>query len=129
MASRGIIEPSCSAWCAPIVIVTKKSDQKIRFCCDFRKLNEVTAPDSQLLPRIDDTLDTLSGNHWLSILDLRSGYWQCGLMESDREKTSFCIPGRGLWQFKVLAFGLKGAPATFERLMEKILAGLTWKIC
>ena len=50
-------------------------------------------------------------------------------MESDRKKTSFCIPGSGLWQFKVLHFGLKGAPATFERLMEKVLAGLTWKIC
>lgn len=65
----------------------------------------------------------------MSTLDLRSGYWQCGLSEIDKEKTSFCIPGSGLWQFKVLPFGLKGAPATFERLMEKVLAGLTWKVC
>jgi hypothetical protein len=75
MANRGNIEPSCSAWCVPILMITKKSDQKSRFCCDFRKLNEVTASDAQPLPRIDETLDALSGNHWLSTLDSRSGYW------------------------------------------------------
>jgi hypothetical protein len=65
----------------------------------------------------------------VSTLDLRSGYWQCGLKECDREKTAFCIPVSGLWQFRVLPFGLKGAPATCERPMERILSGLTWKIC
>ena len=74
-------------------------------------------------------LDSLSGYHWLSTLDLRSGYWQCGLKECDREKTASCIPSSVLWQFRVLPFGLKGAPATFERLMERILPGLSWKIC
>ena len=79
MASRGIIEPSASPWCSPVVMVTKKTDQSIRFCCDFRKLNSVTINDCQPLPRIDDTLDALSGNKWFSTLDMRSGYWQCGL--------------------------------------------------
>ncbi|CAG2219665.1 Retrovirus-related Pol polyprotein from transposon 17.6,Retrovirus-related Pol polyprotein from transposon 412,Transposon Ty3-G Gag-Pol polyprotein,Transposon Ty3-I Gag-Pol polyprotein [Mytilus edulis] len=60
---------------------------------------------------------------------MRSGYWQCGLDEKDREKTAFAIPGSGLWQFKVLCFGLCGAPATFERLVEKIFSGLTWRTC
>ena len=60
---------------------------------------------------------------------MRSGYWQCGLEENDREKTAFAIPGSGLWQFRVLCFGLSGAPATFERLVEKIFSCLTWKIC
>lgn len=110
-------------------MVTKKSDQKIRFCCDYRKLNEVTASDSQSPPCIDDTIDALSGNHWLSTLYLRTGYCQCGLTECEREKVSFCIPESGLWQFKVLPFGLKWAPATFERLMEKVLVVLTCKIC
>lgn len=129
MAKRGLIEPSSSPWCSPIVMVTKKTDNKVRFCCDYRKINMSTVNDCQPLPRIDDTLDALSGNEWLSTLDLRSGYWQCGLEEEDREKTAFCIPGSGLWQFRVLPFGLKGAPATFERLMEKVLAGLTWRVC
>lgn len=128
MASRGIIEPSSSAWCSPVVMV-KKTDESIRFCCDFRKLNSITLNDCQPLPRIDDTLDALSGNKWFSTLDMRSGYWQCDLEESDREKTAFAIPGSGLWQFKVLCFGLSGAPATFERLVERIFSGLTWKIC
>jgi len=129
MAARGIIEPSSSAWCSPVVMVTKKTDQSIRFCCDFRKINSVSQSDCQPLPRIDDTLDALSGNKWFSTLDMRSGYWQCGLEESDREKTAFAIPGSGLWQFRVLCFGLSGAPATFERLVEKIFSGLTWRLC
>ena len=128
MLNRGIIEPSNSPWCSPIVMVTKK-DGSIRFCCDFRKLNEATIKDCQPLPRIDDTLDALSGSCWYSVTDMRSGYWQCGLEESDREKTAFSIPGSGLWQFRVLCFGLCGAPATFERLVERVLSGLTWKIC
>ncbi|CAC5392821.1 Retrovirus-related Pol polyprotein from transposon 297,Retrovirus-related Pol polyprotein from transposon 17.6,Transposon Ty3-I Gag-Pol polyprotein,Transposon Ty3-G Gag-Pol polyprotein,Retrovirus-related Pol polyprotein from transposon 412 [Mytilus coruscus] len=129
MASSGIIEPSSSAWCSPVVMVTKKKDQSIRFCIDFRKNNVKTEKDCQPIPRIEDTLDTLSGSKWFSTLDMRSGYWQCGLDEKDREKTAFAIPGSGLWQFKVLCFGLCGAPATFERLVEKIFSGLTWRIC
>ncbi|XP_076109456.1 uncharacterized protein LOC143078481 [Mytilus galloprovincialis] len=75
MAELGIIEPSSSAWCAPIVMVTKK-DGSIRFCCDFRKINHVTIKDCQPLPRIDDSLAALSGCRWLSTCDLKSGYWQ-----------------------------------------------------
>jgi hypothetical protein len=74
-------------------MVTKTSDNKIRFCCDFRRVNDLSANDCLSTPRIDDILDSLSGNHWLSKLDLRSGYWQCGLKECAREKTAFCIPG------------------------------------
>ncbi|CAC5389689.1 Retrovirus-related Pol polyprotein from transposon 297 [Mytilus coruscus] len=66
MAEIGIIEPSSSAWCAPIVIVTKK-DGSIRFCCDFRKINHVTIKNCQPLPRIDDSLAALSGCRWLTI--------------------------------------------------------------
>lgn len=102
-----------------------KTDQRIRFCCDFRKLNSLTLNDCQPLPRIDDTLDALSGNSWFSTLDMTSGYWQCGLDERDMEKTAFAILGSRLRQFKVLCFGLSGAPATFERLVECIFSGLT----
>ena len=128
MAERGVIEPSFSPWCSNVVIVTKK-DGSVRFCLDFRKLNACTFKDSQPLPRIDDTLDALSGATWFSTLDCKSGYWQVGLAEKDRPKTAFSIAGGGLWQFTVMPFGLCNAPATFERLMEQVLHGLSWKQC
>ncbi|CAG2248426.1 unnamed protein product [Mytilus edulis] len=122
MAEIGIIEPSSSAWCAPIVMVTKK-DGSIRFCCDFRKINHVTIKDCQPLPRIDDSLAALSGCRWLSTCDLKSGYWQVSVAKEDKHKTAFAIEGGGFWQFKVMPFGLCNSGATFERLMEKVLAG------
>jgi len=73
-------------------------------------------------------LDRLSGNSWFSTLDLKSGYWQVKIRPEDKEKTAFSI-GKGLWQFTVMPFGLCNAPATFERLMEKILNQLLFKIC
>ena len=128
MEEKNVIEPSDSPWCSPVVLVTKK-DQSIRFCLDFRKLNDVTVKDSHPLPRIDDTIDCLSGSKWFSTLDLKSGYWQIRIAKEDRPKTAFSIPGGGLWQFVSLAFGLTNAGGTFERMMEKILSSLTFKIC
>ena len=128
MAEQGIIEPSTGPWSSPILMVMKP-DNTIRFCCDYRKLNSVTRKDSQPLPRIDDTLDALAGSKWFSTLDLKSGFWQVGVAEKDREKTAFSIHGSELWQFKVMPFGLCNSPATFERLMEKVLSRLTWRKC
>ncbi|GFX90120.1 retrovirus-related Pol polyprotein from transposon 17.6 [Trichonephila clavipes] len=127
MQKNDIIEPSSSPWASPIVLVRKK-DGSTRFCVDYRKLNDVTKKDSYPLPRIDDTLDTLSGHKWLSTIDLKSGYWQVEIHPEDREKTAF-TSGQGLWQFKVMPFGLCNAPATFERLMETVLKGLTFEAC
>ncbi|XP_049306293.1 retrovirus-related Pol polyprotein from transposon 17.6 isoform X1 [Bactrocera dorsalis] len=127
MHKNGVIEPSISPWSSPIVLV-KKKDGSTRFCVDYRKLNDVTKKDSYPLPRIDDTLDTLSGAKWFSTLDLQSGYWQVEIDECDREKTAFSM-GDGLWEFSVMPFGLCNAPATFERLMEHVLKGLNWKTC
>ena len=80
------------------------------------------------MPKINETLDALSGASWFSTLDLRSGYWQVGLESDDKPKSAF-ITRKGLYQFRVLPFGLCNASATFERLMETVLAGLQWDIC
>ncbi|GBN70184.1 Retrovirus-related Pol polyprotein from transposon 297 [Araneus ventricosus] len=127
MVDNGIIEESSGPWASPIVLV-KKKDGSARFCVDYRKLNEITIKDSYPLPRIDDTLDVLNGNQWFSTLDLKSGYWQNEIQPEDKEKTAFTT-GQGLWQFKVMPFGLCNAPATFERLMETVLRGLTSEAC
>ena len=86
-------------------------------------MNDVTVKDSYPLPRSDDSVEALSGARWFSTLDLKSGYWQVELDEQAKEKTAFSI-GTGLWQFTVMSFGLSNAPATFERLIEQVLAGL-----
>ena len=122
MYENGQIEPSSSPWTSPVVLA-KKKDGSLHFCIDYRRLNEITKKDSYPLPRIDDTLEALAGSKWFSSLDLRSGYWQVKLHDPSKEKTAFSI-GSGLWQFKVMPFGLRNAPATFECLMEYILSGL-----
>lgn len=127
MHNNGIIEPSKSPWCAPVVLVNKK-DGTQRFCIDYRKLNDVTKKDSYPLPRIDLTLDALGGSKWFTTIDLQSGFWQVEMDAKDREKTAFSA-GKELWQFSVMPFGLCNSPATFQRLMELVFNGLSWRYC
>ncbi len=122
MEDNQIIKPSQSPWAAPIVLVDKK-DGSPRFCVDYRKLNAVTKKDKYPLPRIDDCL---GGNKYFSTFDLASGYWQIPVNEADQEKTAF-ISHTGLYEFNVMPFGLVNAPATFQRFMDRCLAGLKWR--
>ncbi|XP_068073009.1 uncharacterized protein [Danio rerio] len=122
MLRLGIIEPSKSEWCHPVVLVPKK-DGSIRFCIDFRYLNSVTKFDAYPTPRISDLTDRLGTSKFLTTIDLSKGYWQIPLTPQSRELTAFKTPW-GLFHFKVLAFGLHGAPASFQRLMDQVLRGL-----
>lgn len=125
MAEDGIIEPASSPWLSPILMVTKP-DGSIRFCCDFRKLNDVTVKEYQPLPRIEDNLDALSGSKWFSVCDLKCGFWQCEIDEDSRPKTAFSLQGGQQWQFRKLAFGLANSPSVFTRLVQMVFKGLIW---
>lgn len=96
---------------------------KLRFCIDFRRVNALTYNDSYPIPRIDTYLDVLGGAKYFSTLDLRSGYWQVKIEESDRDKTAF-VTRMGQFRFHVLPVGLTNAVSTFQRLVDCILAGL-----
>ena len=128
MLSINVIRPSNSPWASPVVMVRKK-DGSLRFCVDFRQLNAATVKDAHPLPRIDDLLDALHGAKWFSTLDLKSGYWQVPIAEQEKEKTAFRTSSGQLFEFNQVPFGLCNAPATFSRLMDRVLAGLHWETC
>ena len=127
MKDNNIIEPSNSPWLNNPVLVEKKNGEK-RFCIDFRALNKVTIKDGYALPRIDEILDTVGSAKLFTTLDLASGFWQVLLDDPSKAKTAFSTI-LGFFQFRVMPFGLCNAPATFQRLIEKVLTGLNWKQC
>lgn len=127
MLADGVIEESKSPFSSPVVLAKKKNGEW-RFCVDFRALNDITVKDAYPLPRMDETLQALHGNSFFTTLDLLSGFWQIPLTPADRHKAAF-VTRNGLFQFKVMPFGLTNSPATFQRLMDKVLTGLNWCKC
>ena len=109
-------EKSSSEWAAPIVLV-KKKDGSLRMCVDYPRLNSVSRVDAYPMPRIDDLIDRLGRAKYITTLDLTREYWHMPVAEKDRDKTAFTTPF-GLFQFNVMPFGLNGAPASFQRMMD-----------
>jgi hypothetical protein len=126
MINYEIIQPSLSPWNFPILIVPKKMDasgkRKWKICVDFRKLNELTVCDYFPFPNIYDILDNLGRSGYFTALDCRSGYFQIPLSEEDRSKTAFSTQ-TGHYEYLRMSFGLKSAPSTVERLMNRVLLG------
>ncbi|KAL0173003.1 hypothetical protein M9458_033314, partial [Cirrhinus mrigala] len=122
MLQAGIIKESRSPYASPIVIVRKKNGS-IRMCIDYRLLNSRTVPDQYTTPCIEDALNALSGSRWISVLDLRSGYYQIAMADEDKEKTAFIRP-IGFFQFERMPQGVTGAPATFQRVIESAVGDM-----
>ena len=104
----------------------RKKDGTVRWCVDYRKLNDVTIKDAYPLPRIDMCLEHLQSAKYFSTLDLQSGYWQIEVDSKDREKTAF-ITKYGLFEYNKIPFGVCNGPSTFQRCMELVLKGLQWE--
>ena len=119
MLQNDIIEESQSNWSSPCILVPKH-DGGFRFCTDFRKVNDKTKSDSFPIPRIADCIDQIGNAKFVSTFDMLKGYWQVPLTQRAREISAFVTPS-GLYQYKVMPFGMKNAPATFQRMVNKLV--------
>ena len=131
MLKNEFIRPSSSSWRSPVMLAKKKKTDgtvAYRFCVDLKQINSLTNKDSYSLPRICETVDALSGAKYFSTIDIDRAFWQVGVAEEDKEKTAFVMDGK-LFEFNVMPFGSMNASSTFQRLMDRVLRGLTWKQC
>ena len=124
---EGIVQRSTSPWASPLHMVMKK-DGSWRPCGDFRRLNLVTEPDTYPLPNMLDFSARVAGCKVFSKIDLRKGYYQIPMHPDDIRKTAICTPF-GLFEFRHMPFGLRNAGNTFQRMMDRILAGLSFVFC
>jgi len=131
MLEQKVIRPSQSCWRSPVLLAKKKTPDggfKYRFCIDLKKVNAITTKDCYALPLIKDTVDSLSGCKFFTTLDVDRAFWQVPVKEEDRCKLAFVIDGK-LYEFNVMPFGSMNAPGTFQRLIDRVLKGLTWRQC
>lgn len=119
MLDLNVIESSTAAYASPVVMV-KKPDGSIRVCVDYRKLNRVTIFDPEPMPNVEEIFAKLADSRYFSKFDLSKGYWQVPMKDEDKDLTTF-ICHRGLFRFRVMPFGLVNAPATFSRIMRRLL--------
>ncbi|GFX70360.1 hypothetical protein TNCV_968321 [Trichonephila clavipes] len=122
LLAHNIIEECESPYAAPVVLVPK-SNGTVRLCIDYRKLIAITIPDKYPLPLMDVVLHDAKSTAFMSTLDLKSGYHQVEVNPADQDKTAFVCPF-GTFRYKRMPFGLRNAPATFQRLMDQFRNGL-----
>lgn len=122
LLENGLAKPSYSSWASPCILVSKP-DGTNRFCTDYRKLNNITKSDSFPLPRVEDCVDRVGSAKFVSKFDLLKGYYQVPLSSRAQEVSAFITPS-GLYSYSVMSFGLRNAPATFQRLMNCVVSGL-----
>ena len=115
--AKGWIQPIQSAYSSAVLFVQRK-DGTLRMCVDYRGLNRVTVKYRYPLPRIDDLVDKLNGASVFSSLDSQSGYRQVRILDKDVHKTAFTTH-KGLFEYRVMPFGLCNAPSAFQRQMKR----------
>ena len=122
LLNNNFIEPSQSEWSSPCILV-QKPDGTYRMCTDYRKVNNLRKLDTFPIPRMDDCIDKIGNSKYITIFDLLKGFWQIPLTERAKEISAFVTPD-GLYHYKVMPFGMKNSPATFQRLINTIVAGI-----
>ena len=127
MKADGVIREAKYEWVGPVVLIPN-SDGSMRFCVDYRRLNELTVRDSYSLPRTEDCLDSLGEAAFFTMPDCNSGYWQIPVTEEDRAKKAFTCH-EGCFEFCRIPFGLCNAPETFQRTVDMLLFGYKWCAC
>ena len=122
LLDNDFIEPSQSEWSSPCILVPKP-DGTFRMCLDYRKVNSVTKTDTFPIPRINDCIDNIGQAKYVTKFDLLKGFWQIPLTNRAKEISAFVTPD-GLYQYKVMPFGMKNSPATFQRLVNNLIFNL-----
>ncbi|GFX56166.1 hypothetical protein TNCV_3062521 [Trichonephila clavipes] len=121
LLDAGLIKESNSCYSSPVTLAYKRDEKhKTRLCIDYRKLNAICKADAEPLPRVDSLLDKLNNAKFVSTLDFTSGFWHIPLHDKDKEKLFF-ITTEGLYEFRVLPFGFRNAPAIFNPTIRNIL--------